>query len=106
MIVGGRSLHRYEGRWHEHDLEDTVGTDQSLTFSLDVEDGDRITVAATSIDGHRYLGEYRYREGGCSNGEVLFDRYRGPAGEVFVGEWLEAGGAHGPWVVLLEAKSA
>ena|SRR6185295_4308268 len=102
----GRSLYRYEGRWCEHDLDEVASSHQALAFSFDVEDGDSITVAATSADGHRYRGEYRYREGSCSNGEVLFDRYRGPTGEVFAGEWLEAGGPRGPWIILLEAKSA
>ena len=105
MGMRGRSLYRYEGQWSEHDLGVAESSDHLLTFTLNVEDGDSITVTATSSDGHRYRGEYRYREGSNSNGEVLFDRHRGQVGEVFVGEWLEAGGPRGPWVVLLERES-
>lgn len=102
--MNGRSLYRYEGQWFEHDLAEVESSDHALTFALDVEDGDCVNVTAKSADGHRYRGEYRYREGSNSNGEVQFDRHRGLRGEVFVGEWLEAGGPRGPWVILLEQK--
>jgi len=102
----GRSLYRYQGQWFEHELAEAASSDQALTFAIDVADGDSVTVTATSGDGHRYRGEYRYREGSCSNGEVHFDRHRGLAGEVFVGEWLEAGGPSGPWFVVLAVEPA
>ena len=71
--------------------------------SLDVEEGDRVTVTAVSADGNCYEGDYRYREGSSSNGEVAFDRYRGPGGEVFLGEWHEAGGPRGQWIIRIVA---
>ena len=102
----GRSLYRYEGQWSEHELTEIESSDHVLAFTLDVEEGDSVTVTAKAGDGQRYRGEYRYREGSNSNGEVHFNRHRGPTGDVYVGEWLEAGGPRGPWVVILERDGA
>ena len=104
MNLHGRSLYRFEGQWFEHELAEIESSDRTLTFALDVEDGDQVQVTATSADGHRYGGEYRYREGSNSNGEVFFNRHRGLAGEVFVGEWMEAGGPSGPWLIVFEGE--
>ena len=99
----GWSLYKYEEQWFEHELVEGELSDRKLTFDLDVEEGDRVMVTAVSADGSRYQGDYRYREGSYSNGEVAFDRYRGPGGEVFVGEWHEAGGPRGQWIIRIVA---
>jgi hypothetical protein len=101
MAMRGWSLYHYDGRWFEHEFAEVDVSDRKLTFDLDVEEGDTVTVTAVSTDGGRYRGDYRYREGSDSNGEVAFDRYRGPAGEVFIGEWHEAGGPRGRWIIRI-----
>ena len=99
----GWSLYKYDDRWFEHELAEGELSDSKLTVDLDVEEGDRVMVTAVSADGFRYEGDYRYREGSSSNGEVAFDRYRGPGGEVFLGEWHEAGGPRGQWIIRIVA---
>ncbi|MBI4401188.1 MAG: hypothetical protein HY581_06115 [Nitrospirae bacterium] len=97
----GWSLYHYEQQWYRHELADAQLSDSRLTFDINVEDGDVVTVTAISTDGMTYKGDYRYREGSYSNGEVCLERYKGPAGDVLVGEWREAGGPTGDWIIKL-----
>lgn len=97
----GWSLYHYEGQWHRHEFQEADLSDTKLTLEITIEDGDTVTVTASSRDGVRYQGDYRYREGSYSNGEVLFERFKGPAGDVLVGEWREAGGPKGDWIIKL-----
>lgn len=99
----GWSLHKHQNQWHEESCSAAMISDKKL--SLDIEDqseGDIVTVTAASTDGVRYRGDYRYREGSQSNGEVFLERYRGPAGDVFIGTWREAGGPEGEWIVKID----
>jgi hypothetical protein len=83
-------------------LEASV-TDGRLSVDIeDREEGDTVSVTATSSDGIRYRGDYRYREGSQSNGEVSLERHKGPRGDVFKGVWKEAGGSGGELIINLE----
>jgi len=95
----GWSLYHYEGQWHRHEFHEASLSDSKLVIEIAIEDGETVTVTASSRDGVRYQGDYRYREGSYSNGEVLFERFKGPAGDVLVGEWREAGGPKGDWII-------
>ena len=97
------SLYKDQDQWHEENCSEVTVSDTKL--SLDIEDqneGDIVTVTAASTDGIRYRGDYRYREGSQSNGEVFLERYKGPAGDVFIGRWREAGGPEGEWIVKVD----
>src|SRR2546423_8415464 len=72
----GCSLYQYEGQWREEAFSDAALSDRSLVIELE-RDGDCVTLTTASTDGVRYRGDYRYREGSNSNGEVYFDRYQG-----------------------------
>ena len=97
------SLYKDQDQWHEENCSEVTVSDTKL--SLDIEDqneGDIVTVTAASTDGIRYRGDYRYREGSQSNGEVFLERYKGPACDVFIGRWREAGGPEGEWIVKVD----
>ncbi len=99
-MATGWSLSHYGGAWHEHECSQTSVSDSKLVIGIAVkEDADTITVTASSTDGVRYTGDYRYQEGSDSNGEAYFERYKGPAGEVFVGERREIGRAPSAWII-------
>jgi hypothetical protein len=99
----GWSLYKHQDQWHEEICSAATVTDAKLSLEIeDQEEGDTVTVTAVSTDGVRYQGDYRYREGSQSNGEVRLERYTGRSGEVFVGTWLEAGGSGGAFIVKLD----
>jgi hypothetical protein len=50
-----------------------------------------------------YTGDYRYREGSNSNGDVQLERYKGPTGDVFVGEWSESSTVRGEWIIKVNS---
>ena len=101
--MGGRlSLHELTQQWHEAKVTEARVSDTNLTVEVEASEGDIVTVTATSTDGVRYTGEYRYREGSNSNGEVLFERHKGESSSVMVGEWREAGGPTGRWILKIE----
>jgi hypothetical protein len=99
----GWSLYKYEGQWHKHDFTEAILDANKLAIDIAVEEGDTVTVTAVSTDGVKYKGDYRYREGSYSNGEVWFERYRGTLGDILAGEWREAGGPKGDWIIKLDA---
>jgi len=99
MLIGW-SLYKYDGQWHEESFSEASLSDASLVIELH-RDGDTVTLTAASKDGVRYSGDYRYREGSNSNGEVYFDRYQGPKGDAFVGEWKESEKVRGEWIIKL-----
>lgn len=100
----GWSLYKYEGQWHEETSSEVALLDTSLVLELE-RNGDTVTLTTVSKDGIRYSGDYRYREGSNSNGEVYFDRYHGPKGDVFVGEWKESDRSRGEWILkVLQSK--
>lgn len=94
------SLYKYEGQWHEERLAEASVTDAKLDLEVE-RDGDTVTVTARSEDGVAYAGDYRYREGSNSNGEVRFTRYVSGSGAVLVGEWKESEAVSGPWIIVL-----
>ncbi len=94
------SLYKYEGQWQEEPLTQASVTDAKVELELE-RDGDTVSVAARSQDAVAYAGDYRYREGSNSNGEVRFTRYRSGSGVVLVGEWKESEAVSGPWIVVL-----
>lgn len=99
----GWSLHKYHDQWYEEPC--LAGTVNDAKLSINIEDqseGDVVTVSASSMDGIHYQGDYRYREGSQSNGEVFVERYRGQAGDVFIGIRREAGGPEGTWIVKVD----
>lgn len=96
----GWSLYKYEDQWHQETFSEAVLSEKSLVIELE-RDGDTVTLTTVSNDGVRYKGDYRYREGSNSNGEVSFDRYQGPKGDVFVGEWKESDKARGEWIIKI-----
>lgn len=96
----GWSLFQYEGQWREEAFSEAALSDQSLVIELE-RDGDTVTLTTASTDGVRYRGDYRYREGSNSNGEVWLERYQGPNGAVFVGEWKESDKARGKWIIKI-----
>ncbi len=101
--MGGRlSLHELTQQWHEAKVTEARVSDTNLTVEVEASEGDIVTVTATSTDGVRYKGEYRYREGSNSNGEVLFERHKGESSSVLVGEWREAGGPTGLCILKIE----
>ena len=97
-MLKGNSLYKYEGQWHEETFSEAAVSDRSLVIELE-RDGDSVTLTTASTDGVRYRGDYRYREGSNSNGEAYFDRYQGPKGDVFVGEWKESDKSRGEWII-------
>lgn len=94
------SLHKYEGQWREEPLTQASLTDAKLELEIE-RDGDTVSVTARSHDAVGYAGDYRYREGSNSNGEVRFTRYVSSNGAVLVGEWKESEAVSGPWIVIL-----
>lgn len=96
----GWSLYQYEGQWHEETFSEMVLSDTSLVIELD-RDGDTVTVNTVSKDGVSYTGDYRYREGSNSNGDVWLERYQGPKGSVFIGEWKESDKSRGEWIIKI-----
>ncbi len=98
----GWSLYKYEGRWLEEECAKVECADTGLAFEIE-RDGDIVTVSTQSPDGTTYQGDYRYREGSNSNGEVLLARYKGTTGDVFIGEWKESNNVRGPWLIHLVA---
>ncbi len=98
---GGLSLYELTQQWHEAKVTEASVTDRNLTVEVEAPEGDTVTVTATSTDGVRYKGDYRYREGSNSNGEVVFERHKGESSSVMVGEWREAGGPTGQWIIKI-----
>jgi len=96
----GWSLYQCEGQWREEVFSEVALSDQSLVIELERDD-DTVTVTTASTDGVRYRGDFRYREGSNSNGEVYFDRYQGTKGDVFVGEWKESDKSRGEWILKI-----
>ena len=96
---GGLSLYELNGQWHEAKVTEASLSDTNLTFEVDAPEGDTVTVTATSTDGVQYQGDYCYREGSNSNGEVVFERHKGESSSVMVGQWREAGGPTGRWIL-------
>ena len=99
-MLTGWSLYKYEGQWHEESLSEASLSDTSLVIELN-RDGDTVTLTAASKDGVRYSGDYRYRQGSNSNGDVWLERYQGPEGSVFIGEWKESDKSRGEWIINL-----
>ncbi len=97
----GLSLHKSNDHWHEAEVTEASVSDTHLTVDVEAPEGDTVTVTATSTDGVRYKGDYRYREGSNSNWEVVFERHKGQSSEVMVGEWRQAGGPAGPWIIKI-----
>ncbi|OLB65059.1 MAG: hypothetical protein AUH96_09210 [Nitrospirae bacterium 13_2_20CM_2_61_4] len=98
----GWSLSQYGGAWHEGACVQASITDSKLVIDIEVkEDADTITVTASSTDGARYTGDYRYREGSDSNGLAFFERYQGPAGQVLIGERHEVGRQPTRWIITV-----
>jgi hypothetical protein len=99
----GWSLYKYEGQWYKQEFIEAILSDNKLAIDIAAKEGDTVTVTAVSTDGVRYKGDYRYREGSYSNGEVSLERYRGPSGDILAGEWQEAGGPKGDWIIKVSA---
>ena len=99
-MLKGWSLYKYEGQWHEETFSEALLSDTSLVIEVN-RDGDTVTVTTVSKDGIRYTGDYRYREGSNSNGDAWFDRYKGPKGNVFSGEWKESDKSRGEWIIMI-----
>lgn len=97
------SLYKYEGQWQDEPLTQASLTDATLELEIE-RDGDTVSVAARSDDAVAYAGDYRYREGSNSNGEVRFTRYGGGNGAVLVGEWKESEAVSGPWIIFLNER--
>ena len=89
----GWSLYKYEGQWYKQKFVEAILSDNKLAIDIAAEEGDTVTVTAVSTDGVTYKGDYRYREGSYSNGEVSLERYRGPSGDILAGEWQDARGS-------------
>ena len=101
-MASGWSLSQYGGAWHEGACVQANITDSKLVIDIEVkEDVDTITVTASSSDGVRYTGDYRYREGSDSNGLAYFERFQGPTGQILVGERREVGRQPSRWIVTL-----
>lgn len=98
-MASGWTLYESEERWYHYDFTDAALSDGKLTIEIPVEDGDTVMLTAASPDGVTYRGDYRYREGSQSNGEIRLDRFSGPAGDVLVGTWQEAGSTNGVCVI-------
>lgn len=98
----GRSLYKSGDQWHEAIVTDVTLSDTMLTLDSEAAEGDRVSVTLGSKDATTYRGDYRYREGSNSNGEAYFERYRGPIGGLLVGEWHEAGGPKGDWIIKID----
>jgi len=98
----GWSLSQYGGTWHEDECSQASITDSRLVVDIEVkEDADTITVTASSTDGVRFTGDYRYREGSDSNGLAYFERYQGPTGQVLIGERREVGRQPTRWIITV-----
>ena len=96
----GWSLCTYDGKWHEDTCVQASLTDSKLVIDIEVKhDADVITVTASSTDGVRYTGDYRYREGSDSNGLAYFERYQGPSGQILIGERREVGRQPTRWII-------
>ncbi len=99
-MASGWSLSQYGGTWREDTCSQASITDSKLVIEIEVkEDADTITVTASSTDGVRYTGDYRYREGSDSNGLAYFERYQGPTGQVLIGERREVGRQPTRWII-------
>lgn len=98
-MPGGWTLYHYEGKWYEKEFVEVEVSHTRLVVEIEAEEEDIVTITATSKDGVTYRGDYRYREGSSSNGEVLFERFRSSAGDVLIGEWHEGGGPTGKWII-------
>ncbi len=101
----GWTLYKYEGHWHELTFSGGSLSDSQLVVELETGE-DTVTVTARSQDGLRYEGDYRSRDGSCSNGDVTFERFRGPAGDVLIGEWRESSAVRGDWILKLDSTIA
>jgi hypothetical protein len=99
----GWSVCRFEGAWHQDAVSQAAIADDRLVLEIERED-DTITVTATSADGCRYAGDYRYRQGSESNGEACFERFRGAGGDVLVGERREIGRPVELWIIKVGAS--
>jgi hypothetical protein len=98
----GWSLSQHGGTWHEDACAQVSITDSKLVIDIEVkEDADTITVTASSTDGVRYAGDYRYREGSDSNGLAYFERYQGLTGQVLIGERREVGRQPTRWIIKM-----
>ena len=96
----GWSLCNYDGKWQEDTCIQASLTDSKLVIDIEVtHDADVITVTASSTDGVRYTGDYRYREGSDSNGLAYFERYQGPTGQILIGERCEVGRQPTRWII-------
>ncbi len=100
-MLKGWTLYKHEGRWIEQECADAALSDSKFTVDIEAEEGDTITITARSQDGIRYRGDYRYREGSFSNGEVNLVRYQSPLGDALIGTRQEAGGTATPWILTL-----
>jgi len=101
-MASGWSLSQYGAAWHEDECSQVSITDSKLVIDIEVkEDADTISVSASSTDGVRYTGDYRYREGSDSNGLAYFERYQGPTGQVLIGERREVGRQPTRWIITL-----
>ncbi len=99
-MASGWSLSLYGGAWHEDTCVQASLTDSKLVIEIEVkDDADVITVTASSTDGVRYAGDYRYREGSDSNGLAYFERYQGPTGQILIGERREVGRQPTKWII-------
>lgn len=98
------SLRQYESGWREERCAEASLSDTKLAIEILDGEGDTITVTAASPDGVRYTGDYHYREGSYSDGEVLFERYKAPCGDVLVGEWWEVGRTRYAWIIRVGAS--
>ncbi len=100
----GWSLYKNEGTWLEEECAKVECSDAGLVFEIE-RDGDIVAVSTQSPDGNTYQGDYRYREGSNSNGEVVLARYKGTTGDVFIGEWKESDTVRGSWLIHLVAAA-
>jgi len=101
-MPNGWSLFKYDGNWQEEKFSEGLISDTKLVIDLE-RDGDTVTLTAVSTDGVRYKGDYCYREGSNSNGDVQLERFKGPTGDVFVGEWRESDKVRGEWIIKVNA---
>jgi len=99
----GWTLYKYENQWHELHFSGASLSDGQLVVELATAE-DIVTVMAHSKDGIRYDGDYRYRDGSYSNGDVTFERFRSAAGDVLVGEWRESSAVRGEWILKLDTE--
>ena len=95
------SIYKDEGEWYENQTcGQPILTDSRFAIDVTDSEGLRCTVSATSQDGVRYSGTYRYTEGAYPEGQVIFHRFKGPDGDVMAGEWI-GGASRGKWIIRI-----